>query len=166
MAFASAALAAMCFCESMYVWRVLDARFGRSAGQEEPGAARVRNIDRSAVVEDSERVGERARRVAGRPPDGDGGVAERELLAILRFQVALGSHRQVPVRELLDEVPVAGVHEDALTALLEHLRAADVVAVRVRDDHVLDVARRRARAAASRRRSAPRSCTGRSCRSK
>ena len=79
-------------------------------------------------------------RVAGRPPDGNGGVAERELLAIFRFQVALGSHRQVPVRELLDEVPVPGVHKDALTAILEHFRAADMVAMRMRDDHVLDVA--------------------------
>ena len=39
---------------------VLDALVGRGAGEDEPGAARVRNIDRSAVVENSERVGERA----------------------------------------------------------------------------------------------------------
>jgi hypothetical protein len=43
---------------------------------------------------------------------------ERELTAVVRFKIAPGSHRQVPVRELLDEVPISGVHHNALTAIL------------------------------------------------
>jgi len=75
-------------------------------------------------------------------PHGHGLAAERDLHAVGGDDVALGRHGLVAVREPRDVVPVGAAHDDArAVAGLQHLRPADMVGVRVRNEHVLDVLR-------------------------
>jgi hypothetical protein len=69
--------------------------------------------------------------VARRPQQGDRGVSQGERHAVVGVDV--------PVRVSAQQFPVCGIHHDPRTAPLQHLRAADVIAVGMRNDHVLDV---------------------------
>ena len=81
------------------------------------------------------RTEQRARRVAGCDVERDRRVAERERLAVGGDHVA---GRPGPA-ESIDYVPVGPGHDDArLVALLEELRAAVMVGMRVGDDGVAD----------------------------
>jgi hypothetical protein len=70
--------------------------------------------------------------------------AERQRHAVVSLDVASRRHGAVPIRELRDEVPVRRAHHDTGAAILQHLRATDVITVGVRDDHVLELVGRSA----------------------
>ena len=79
--------------------------------------------------------GERARRVAGCHVERDRRVAERECLAVGRDHVA----GRLGAAEPIDDLPVRRRHDDArLVALLQELRAAVMVGMRMGDDGVAD----------------------------
>ena len=121
---------------------ILDARIRRVVHEIERRAARIRHVDRPAAVQHREGVGQRARRMAGSEPDGHGRLAERDLHAVGGDDVALRRHRLVPVRILRNQIPVGPAHDDARAVpSLQHLGAADVVAMGVGDDDILDVLR-------------------------
>ena len=121
---------------------VPDPRHRCVVDEVERGAAGVRDVHRAAAVERRERIGQRSWRVTRRQPDGHGPAAERDLHPVGRDDIPLWRHRLVAVREFRDSVPVGRAHDDTRAVfLLQDLRAADVIGVRVRNDDVFDLLR-------------------------
>ena len=106
-------------------------------------AAGIGDHHRAALVLHGEDVGQRPRRVAGRRDNLHGRVAEGELHALGADDHVARRHaacrgRRPPQRRL----PIGRTHDDlGAEALLQFRGALIVVAVRVADDHVLEVAR-------------------------
>ena len=86
-----------------------------------------------------EQHGQGPRRVAGRKDDRHARIADRDLLAVHRHDVALRLAVRVLVHRLFDHLPIAFTeHDPGAVMVLHQLGATVMVAVGVTDDHVFD----------------------------